>query len=183
MTNPNLMNLFSGWDGYHKSLVNAISPLTHDQLTYRLSPESKSVGEIAAHIAFGRLDWFNRMGAEGATELAIEAEPFILTYGAVKPQITENVEEIVGWLEKSWAMIEANLTRWTVENLFETYEFSYLEDTYAISRQWTIWRVMAHDIQHGGQLTVLLGAQGVELPELGDNGGHIIEPAKVGAAR
>lgn len=79
------------------------------------------------------------------------------------------------WLQVGWQLIETCLSQWTVADLSQTYRQSYGGKTYAISRQWTIWRVMAHDIHHGGQLSVLLGMQGIELPELGDNGGHIIE--------
>ncbi len=35
---------------------------------------------------------------------------------------------------------------------------------------------MAHDIHHGGELAVMLGTQGIEIFELGNLGGHIIEP-------
>jgi hypothetical protein len=45
-----------------------------------------------------------------------------------------------------------------------------------VSRQWTIWRIMAHDIHHGGELVLMLGMQGIDNFELGDLGGHIIEP-------
>ncbi len=41
---------------------------------------------------------------------------------------------------------------------------------------------MAHDIQHGGQLTVMLGEQSIELPELGYLGGHLTEPSLAGSA-
>jgi uncharacterized damage-inducible protein DinB len=96
--------------------------------------------------------------------------------GQVVESVAENPEEIVRWLEASWRMVETVLTQWTVEDLSTTYAFSYWGKTYAISHQWTIWRIMAHDIHHGGQLSILLGEQGIEPSELGDNGGHIIEP-------
>jgi uncharacterized damage-inducible protein DinB len=73
-------------------------------------------------------------------------------------------------------MIDQTLRTWTVEDLKKTYHHTYMGNTYAVSRQWTIWRIMAHDIHHGGQLVVLLEMQGVESFELGGLGGHIIEP-------
>jgi uncharacterized damage-inducible protein DinB len=36
--------------------------------------------------------------------------------------------------------------------------------------------VMAHDIHHDGQLSLLLDAQGIAAPDLIDNGGHIVVP-------
>ena len=73
-------------------------------------------------------------------------------------------------------MVEDNLQLWTIADLDETYHQPYGGKVYAVSRQWTIWRIMAHDIHHGGQLTILLSEQGIEPFELGDLGGHITEP-------
>ena len=39
------------------------------------------------------------------------------------------------------------------------------------------WRVISHDLHHGGELAVTLGMQGIALPELGDEGGHLSERA------
>ena len=39
-----------------------------------------------------------------------------------------------------------------------------------------LWRILAHDIHHGGELALMLGAQGVEIFELGGLGGHINSP-------
>jgi uncharacterized damage-inducible protein DinB len=73
-------------------------------------------------------------------------------------------------------MIENTLTNWTISDLTQTYLHPYQGKTYAISRQWTIWRILAHDLHHGGQLAILLGIQGIEIPELGDLGGHLTQP-------
>jgi hypothetical protein len=45
-----LMAVFSGWDGYQRSLVAAIAPLSQEQLGYRPDPDRRSVGEIAARL-------------------------------------------------------------------------------------------------------------------------------------
>jgi uncharacterized damage-inducible protein DinB len=170
-----LMAVFSGWDGYHRSLVSAVAPLTLENLRYRPAPDRRSVGEIAAHIAFGRLDWFHRMGAPGTDDLVERAAPWWKPWSPISPEIADRKDEIVHWMEASWGMIEANLTRWTVADLGWSYRQPYGDKVYAVSRQWVVWRIMAHDIHHGGQLSILLAAQGIELEELGDNGGHIIE--------
>jgi hypothetical protein len=46
---------------------------------------------------------------------------------------------------------------------------------FAVTRQWTIWRIMSHDLHHGGELSILLGMQGIDIPDLGDQGGHLTE--------
>ena len=173
---PSLREIFSGWDGYQRSLTAAVAPLSPENLRYRPTAERRSVGEIAAHIAFGRLDWFQRMGAAGTAALVLQAAPFWKPWGEINAAIAEDPTAIVHWLDATWAMIESNLTQWTTADLNWSYRQDYGGKTYAVSRQWVVWRVMAHDLHHGGQLSVLLAAQGIELPELGDNGGHILEP-------
>jgi uncharacterized damage-inducible protein DinB len=145
--------------------------LTREQLDWQPGPKLRSVGELAAHISLGRIDWFARMPAPGSAELARQVQ-------AQKPQETmaHDAAELVKWLEASWSMIEATLTQWTVGDLSKTYRHAYQGQVYAISRQWTIWRIMAHDIHHGGELAVMLGLQGISVPELGDMGGHLSRP-------
>jgi hypothetical protein len=63
-----LATVFEGWDGYQTSLVQAISPLTPEQLAWRPAPELRSVGEVARHISLGRITWFRRMEAPGSAE-------------------------------------------------------------------------------------------------------------------
>lgn len=166
-----LMNVYRGWDGYQISLVRAIAPLSREQLAYRPAPHVRSVGEIANHLILGRIDWFNRMGAPGSADLARQ----VAALGSWDA-IAENPAELVRWLEATWRMIENTLTRWTVADLAQTYLHTYQGKSYAISRQWTIWRILSHDIHHGGQLAILLRAQGAASHELGALGGHLTEP-------
>src|SRR5579859_6544823 len=173
------MAVYSGWDGYQTSLVRTVAKLSSEQLAYQPAPDRRSAGEIIRHLSLGRLTWFLRMPAPGSEELAKQVPEW--TYDdhgnryVVESAIPIDSAELVRWLEATWQMIEATLTQWTVADLAKTYRHTYYGKTYAISRQWTIWRIMAHDIHHGGQLTALLGALGIDMPELGDQGGHIIE--------
>ena len=47
---------------------------------------------------------------------------------------------------------------------------------YVLLHQWFLWRIMAHDLHHGGELAVTLGMKNIPIPELGDEGRHITEP-------
>lgn len=176
---PSLMSVFHGWEGYQASLVKAAAPLTPEQLAFRPTPEMRSVGEIVRHVALGRLNWFLRMHAPGSAELAEQIpEWFEDAHGnryIVEEAVPLDAATLVHWLEASWKMVEATLTAWTVRDLETTYRHTFMGKTYAVSHQWTIWRIHCHDIHHGGQLTVLLAQQGIELPDLGHQGGHIVE--------
>ena len=65
-----LSQLFDGWQGHQRSLVDTIRPLTREQLAWRPAPQLRSVGELAGHISQGRIDWFARMQAPRSAELA-----------------------------------------------------------------------------------------------------------------
>ncbi|HEY3413197.1 MAG TPA: DinB family protein [Armatimonadota bacterium] len=176
MAIDSLSRVFEGWEGYNTSLVHAIEPLTAEQLAFRPAPAMSSVGEVAAHIAFGRVGWFHNMGAPGASALAEQISAIEKPGGRATGPMSEDPSELVNWLNATWAMVEGTLGAWTVEDLAVTYPHTYWGKTYAVSRQWTIFRILAHDIHHGGQLTVMLGMQGIEPPELSSLGGHLTEP-------
>lgn len=166
-----LATVYDGWDGYHLSIVHAIASLSPEQLAYRPAPHLRSIGEIASHISLGRIDWFQRMGAPGRVELAAQAESW-----EPEEAIVGNAAALVRRLEVSWQMVEKTLATWTVDDLAQTYRQSYQGQTYVVSRQWTTWRVMAHDIHHGGQIAIMLSELNVAIPELGDLGGHLTQP-------
>ena len=123
------------------------------------------------------------MGAPGSDELAgritvWEADSHGNRYvieAAI--DITDQAGELVKWLDASGKMIADTLRAWTVADLQKTYRHTWNRNTYAISRQWTLWRILAHDLHHGGELAILLGMQGIENFELGYLGGHIVLPS------
>lgn len=167
---PLLATIFDGWEGYHTSIVHALRPLSPAQLAWRPRPNLRSVGELAAHIAGGRIVWFARMPAPGSLELLDKLG------ASSEAAAAENLAELLGWLEASWQMIAATLSRWTVADLRRTYRQEYQGQAFAVSYQWTIWRIMTHDIHHGGELALMLGLQGIAVPELGDQFGHLTMP-------
>jgi uncharacterized damage-inducible protein DinB len=169
---PSLFKIFEGWEGYNRSLISALEPLPNENLAYRPGEGFRSVGEIAAHISEGRVSWFSHMEVESAKALQSEIERKGLTVEA----IAKDKSAILDWLERSWSMVETTLENWTADDLWHTYAMPYQGKMYAVPRQWMVWRVLCHDIHHGGQLCELLYAQGIEPFELGANGGHITAP-------
>lgn len=163
-----LRTIFHGWDGYQTSLVRAVATLTPEQLAWKPAPHLRSVGELVEHISSGRVGWFEKMGAPGSAELARQVPPVDSLVG--------NADRLVEWLEASWRMVEDTLAQWDVSDLTKTYNHTYWGKTYAVSRQWTIWRILTHDVHHGGQLSLMLAMQGLEAPELLALGGHLTEP-------
>jgi hypothetical protein len=122
------------------------------------------------HIACGRAGWFLNIG-EVSTEQAQQVEVWDMGDGA-----NENVTELVRRLEVSWRLVEEKLRNWSVVDLTHVYPLLYFGKRYAASRQWVVWRIMAHDLHHGGEIALMPGEQGVANPELGMEGGHITMP-------
>jgi hypothetical protein len=177
-----LLTAFDGWDGYHTSVVHAVEGLTPQQLAWRPLPNIRSVGEILRHISFGRITWFRRMDAPGADAIVKKIEKWETDEDGAQHAIedvfpiTEDIDQLLYWLNLTWGMIDATLKTWTVTDLSKIYRHKFLGNVYDVSRQWTIWRIMAHDIQHGGELSLMLGMQGIEAFELSALGGHITMP-------
>jgi uncharacterized damage-inducible protein DinB len=177
-----LATLFDGWNGYNTSLVHAITPLTPEQLAWRPAPQFQSVGEVARHISLGRISWFHRMDAPGSAALVERINDWAQdgdgNYNIVEDAvtITEDAESLARWLNATWNMIEATLTTWTIADVKETYRHTWNGQIYAVSRQWTLWRILSHDLHHGGELALLLGLQGINAFELKNLFGHIVLP-------
>lgn len=178
-----LVEVFAGWEGHQASLVSAIKPLSPAQLRWRPAENLNSVGELARHISLGRLIWFLRMGAPGSAELAEsihaweedrDGNQHIVENAVVSAELAG---DLVQWLESTWGMIAATLQAWDVADLAKTYRYTFNGTVYDVSRQWTIWRILTHDVHHGGQISLMLGMQNIEHFELGDLFGHITMPA------
>ena len=176
-----LVRLLDGWNGYQTSLLHAVAPLTKEQLTWQPAPDRRSVGELIRHISLGRITWLSRIGAPGVADIALRVPRWYTDQDGARHVVEESIPsdqpaQLSEWLALSWQPIESLLNEWTVDDLSQTYPHRFRGTDYVVSRQWTIWRIMSHDIHHGGQLALMLGMQGIEAFELRALGGHIIAP-------
>jgi len=174
MNELSLSTVLDGWDGYNTSIMHAVEPLTAARLRWRPGPKLRSVGEVASHIAFGRISWFARMPAPGSVELEARAS------AADPSAVADDPAALAAWLSDSWQMIADTLDQWSTADLARTYSHPYQGKVYDVSFQWTIWRILTHDVHHGGELALMLGMQGLEVPELGDLFGHLTMPPVIG---
>ncbi len=180
---PTLADILDGWNGYQTSLANAIAPLTAEQLRWRPTANHRSVGELARHISLGRVTWFARMDAPLSQEVAAQIPAWEQDDDGNRDvvesalAISEQAAALVDWLALTWRMIETTLQTWSVADLHVSYRHQWNGDIYDVSRQWTIWRILSHDLHHGGELSLMLGMQGIEAFELSELFGHIILPA------
>ena len=137
---------FESWQDYQEALKRAIAPLTEEQLQRRLLHSLRTPGEIAEHIVFGRaLHLYRTLGA-GAAELT----PLLRWDDADDPPRT--AAEILQGLELTWRFITGRLMRGSPTNAIPAEEVPSLQ---------TIWGLLDHDLPHAGELSLLLGADGL----------------------
>jgi len=154
---PALALFYTGWERYNRLLVEAVAPLTPDQLALRVAPNQRALVELTAHLIAARARWFHRTLGEGDDDL----EQFALWDDANAPTLKAAQLEL--GLEQTWRLIADCLTRWTPADLDVAFAKRSGEQ---VSRQWVIWHVLEHDLHHGGELSLTLGAHGLRAPVL-----------------
>ncbi|MCB8982617.1 MAG: DinB family protein [Ardenticatenaceae bacterium] len=153
--NPFQGQILEGWQVYHDHLVAAISPLTAEQLAFRLAPNLRSIMVVAAHIVAARVWWLRLVMQEGLPEI----EPLVTWDDEGEP--ARSAAELAAGLEQTWKMIESGLQRWTAVDMQQVFYRPGSDKTRPFTRQWIIWHVLEHDLHHGGEVSFALGAQGL----------------------
>jgi uncharacterized damage-inducible protein DinB len=157
-----LTQIYDGWGTYQEKIAGALAPLTPEQLALRVAPQLRSIGEIATHIIAVRVRWFTNV-------LHVE-EPDLLPLAAwdrpAPDAPARTTSELAESLGASWGMIERALAEWTPTDLGESLEGAWHGKSYTFTRQWVIWHVAEHDLHHGGELSLTLGAHGLQAPDI-----------------
>jgi uncharacterized damage-inducible protein DinB len=151
-----LAPFYPGWAEHQRLLVEAISPLTPAQLELRAAPGLNPVWLLAAHIASCRVGWFQQLMGEGnpALEKIYEWDA-----DGAPPR---SASELVTALTATWAMVSDCLSRWGPAMLDDRFERHRAGPRHQVrTRGWVIWHVLEHDIHHGGELSLTLGAHGL----------------------
>jgi uncharacterized damage-inducible protein DinB len=67
--------------------------------------------------------------------------------------------DIVDAFERTWAVIDGCLRRWTVDDL----EVGFPRTGYdgMSTRAWVIWHLIEHEGHHGGAISLILGSNGL----------------------
>lgn len=157
-----LKQTYAGWDVYANYLVEAVAPLTPEQLQMRAAPNLRNVYEIVTHIIGARARWFSRLLGEGGETMAN------LTAWDRSGQPNRNAADLELGLEQSWRVIGDCLDRWTLANLADTFPNDQPDpgEPELFTRQWVIWHLIEHDLHHGGELFYTLGMHGLPTPDL-----------------
>ncbi len=155
----NLLSFYKGWDAYQSLLIKTLAPLSSEELALRAAPHLRSVGENVAHIISGRVGNFMVLGEAG-----VELAP--LEQWDVPSAPLRSAAELVSGLESTWRMIQISLVRCTPADLEDVFVDGQGEDAPRFTRQSIIWSTIKHDLHHGGEISLTLGAHNVDALDL-----------------
>lgn len=148
--------IYDGWRVYQDRLIRALASLNADQLALRPAADLRSVGEIVAHIIGARARWFYQLMGEGGDEFEALRK---WDYRDAKPR---GAEELIYGLESTWNGMHEAIGRWSEEEWRRTWPGEDEDEPEEITRQFVIWHLLEHDLHHGGEVSMILGAHGQE---------------------
>jgi uncharacterized damage-inducible protein DinB len=155
-----LQVFYASWSEYMNRLMDAIVPLTAEQLALRAAPHERSVGEIVRHIVEARIDWFHGFMGENSDDIA----PYLDWDMADESAGLPSAANLADGLDVSWRFMAERLARWTPEDMAFTFPIEWRGDPYNLSRSWVVWHVLEHDLIHGGEVSLTLGMHGLAAP-------------------
>src|SRR5215207_7917255 len=161
MQTPSTLDvIYENWRVYHEKLRDCIAPLTDEQLLLQPAARMWPLGQIVQHIISVRAGWFSYTLQDDD-----KAMNEYVSWGQ-RDSPERSAVELVRGLDETWAFIEARLQLWTPADCARTFPDEWDGQTYEVSRSWVIYHVMEHDLHHGGEVSLILGMNGLRAPNL-----------------
>jgi uncharacterized damage-inducible protein DinB len=149
----NARALFGHWAEVREGLLRALDKLTRDQLSFVPRKGMWSLGEVARHIAGAEEGWFRyAVTREYDQWPAPYTAADYPTAASIKALLTEVHARTEVWLE---TVDEADLDR--------PIETPWGE---LLPLRWIIWHVLEHEIHHRGEIFMMMGLLGLDVPEI-----------------
>ncbi len=161
-----LRPFYEGWATHQALFIDALHDLTPEQLDLRTAPHQWAVWQLAGHVAGSRVWWFHDMLGEGdpstldifrVDSTTVPDLPLEDAGWEDDEDHPRSAEELVDALRRSWSIVDDCLRRWTDEDL----DASVVRPSRTHQRGWVVWHVMEHDLHHGGEISQILGSNGL----------------------
>ncbi len=152
--------IYENWRVYHEKLRGCIAPLTNEQLLLQPAADMWPLGQVVQHIVSVRAGWFSATLQDND-----EAMNAYMLWGQ-RESPDRSAAELARGLDETWAFIEARLQRWTPTDCARTFPDEWDGQVYEVSRSWVIYHVMEHDLHHGGEVSLILGMNGLQTLDL-----------------
>src|SRR5690349_18641328 len=140
------------WHAYQGLWIQALKPLTQEQLAYRIGKQ-RSAGEIAQHTISVRAWYLHGVMGEGGMEI----DNLIGWDSEGAP--ARSAEELLLGLEQTWALLSACIAKWSPADLDNAFFINWRNREEP--RGWVVWHMLEHEIHHGGELSFTLGTHGL----------------------
>jgi uncharacterized damage-inducible protein DinB len=152
--------IYENWQVYQEKLRDCIAPLTDEQLLLQPAARMWPLGQIVQHIISVRAGWFS-----GTLQDDDKAMNEYMSWGQPDSP-SRSAAELTRGLDDTWAFIEARLRRWTPLDCAKTFPDEWEGQVYEVSRSWVIYHVLEHDLHHGGEVSLILGMNGLRTPDV-----------------
>ncbi|MGK2850709.1 MAG: DinB family protein [Candidatus Limnocylindrales bacterium] len=163
---PSLDALFVDWPQYADRLVVAVRDLTPEQLAHRAGPEHGQIWQLAAHVAGARTFWLCETFGEPGADATPFADPASGSGWEDDESHPRSGAELAWALDSTWGVIASCLERWSLPTLVEPLPFTFGDVTRYHSRSSILNRLFSHDAFHAGEISQLLGVNGLPAIDL-----------------
>jgi uncharacterized damage-inducible protein DinB len=172
---PVLQPFYDGWENYQRLLIEALRPLMPRQMALRPAPGQWAVWQIASHMAGARMYWFHDVLGEGDSALRDRFRVAQTTVPGLPVEMAgweddENhpraSDEVVAALENTWEAVASCLERWSEAGLAAPFTRDRSHSPQTGRRDWVVWHLIEHDLHHGGEISSILGSNGLAVPNL-----------------
>ncbi|HMO96113.1 MAG TPA: DinB family protein [Tepidiformaceae bacterium] len=155
MTGPPEMRAFyEGWVLRQRQLLDAVRPLTPEQMQLRPAPGEWAIWQLAANMAGGRLYWLCFILGEdnaGAEDLFTEGG------WEDNPEHPRTAAEVVDAFERTWSVVERCLEKWSLADFNrEVRATNWWGQQITVSPGWVLWRLMSHEVHHSSEIALIL---------------------------
>jgi len=166
-----LETLATGWANHQRLLLAALRGLGPEQLALRTAPHEWAIWQIAGHMAGSRAYWFHDVLGEGddtvrdlfrVERTTVRDLPLADAGWEDDETRPRTASEIVHAFERTWAVVDGCLRRWTPEDL----EVGFPRNGHTNTRSWVIWHLIEHEGHHGGAISLILGTNGLPALDL-----------------
>lgn len=148
---------YRGWSLANDALIEAIAPLTPEQLRLEIRADWPIWASVA-HVAGARVYWLCHVFGEHG----VETTPFPDDSGweddLAHPR---RADELVGALTSTWRIVAHALATWTPDTLDREAPRVLGDRVQLHRRQSVLWRLITHDAFHSGEVSLTLGAHGL----------------------
>lgn len=160
MQQPTVAQFYKGWDLVNDALIEALAPLSAEQLALPIGSPTWPIWASASHLAGTRVFWLCQIFKEPGAEATPFNDPsgFGWEDDLTRPR---SAEELVGALRSTWKIVERCLETWTVDSLDQVAYRTRGTEVRSHTRQSVLIRMLTHDSFHSGEISLALGSNGL----------------------